>query len=109
MKKSFFFFLFFLIVLFLGQFLFVSPVGEFSLNDDWVHTSTIMEWVDTGEFRLLPWAGPTFYTPIVYGAGLTSSFGFSLIVKIFLPFTMATPKFLGLVTLCKITLAPSFI
>ncbi|MBT3419001.1 MAG: hypothetical protein HN429_01710 [Candidatus Magasanikbacteria bacterium] len=105
MKKPFFFFFFFLIVLFLGQFLFVSPVGEFSLNDDWVHTSTIMEWVDTGEFRLLPWAGPTFYTPIVYGAGLTSSFGFSFTIlrlsTLFLTLILLLGTYLFLHTLTK--------
>ena len=66
-----------LALLFAAQFLFVSPVGEFALNDDWVHTETLSHWVETGEFRMLPFAGPTFYTPIVYGAALTSLFGFS--------------------------------
>lgn len=66
-----------LIALFLAQFFFISPKGEFTLNDDWVHTDTIKHWAETGEFRLMPFAGPTFYAPILYGAALTKIFGFS--------------------------------
>lgn len=63
--------------LFLLQFIFINPIGEFPLNDDWVHTDTIKHWIETGEFRMLPFAGPTFYMPILYGALLTKLFGFS--------------------------------
>lgn len=66
-----------LTILFLGQFLFISPIGNFALNDDWVHAETLQHWVNTGEFRLMPFAGPTFYIPILYGAALTKLFGFS--------------------------------
>ncbi|MBI4427228.1 MAG: glycosyltransferase family 39 protein [Candidatus Magasanikbacteria bacterium] len=66
-----------LIGLFLAQFLFISPKGEFALNDDWVHTDTIKHWVEAGSFRLMPYAGPTFYVPILYGAALVKIFGFS--------------------------------
>ncbi|MBI5222676.1 MAG: glycosyltransferase family 39 protein [Candidatus Magasanikbacteria bacterium] len=63
--------------LFLAQFYFISPIGEFALNDDWVHTDTIKHWVETGSFRLMPYAGPTFYVPVLYGAALVKIFGFS--------------------------------
>lgn len=66
-----------IIILFIGQFLIVDPRGEFSTNDDWVHADTIKHWVDTSEFRLMPFAGPSFYVPILYGAALVRSFGFS--------------------------------
>src|SRR3989344_3697780 len=66
-----------IILLFFLQFLFVNPLGEFALNDDWVHTDTIKHWVETGEFRMIPFAGPTFYVPILYGAALVKLFGFS--------------------------------
>ncbi|HAT03547.1 MAG TPA: hypothetical protein DCS29_02095 [Candidatus Magasanikbacteria bacterium] len=66
-----------IIILFLGQFLFISPIGEFALNDDWVHTEIMKHWVDSGEFRMSTYAGPTFYVPILYGAALTKIFGFS--------------------------------
>jgi len=69
--------LFLLVALFAAQFLFISPKGEFALNDDWVHTDTIKHWVETGSFRLMPYAGPTFYIPILYGAALVKIFGFS--------------------------------
>jgi len=66
-----------LAILFSLQFLFVSPIGEFALNDDWVHTWTAMNLAETGEFTLMPWAGPTFYVPILYGTVLIKVFGFS--------------------------------
>lgn len=69
--------IFVLVVAFLLQFLFISPIGEFALNDDWVHTEIMKHWVDSGEFRMNPFSGPTFYVPIMYGAVLTKIFGFS--------------------------------
>lgn len=59
------------------QFFYLSPQGEFALNDDWVHTDTIKHWAQTGEFRLMPYAGPTFYVPILYGTAITKIFVFS--------------------------------
>jgi hypothetical protein len=70
-------FLFLLLGLFFAQFLYISPKGEFALNDDWVHTDAIKHWVDTGEFRLMPYAGPSFYVQILYGTTITKIFGFS--------------------------------
>lgn len=64
-------------ILFLLQFLFVSPRGEFALNDDWVHAEMIKHWLDTGEFRFNSYVGPLLYWPMVYGAALTKLFGFS--------------------------------
>ncbi|MEK7643932.1 MAG: glycosyltransferase family 39 protein, partial [Patescibacteria group bacterium] len=69
-----------LVGLFFAQFLFISPVGEFALNDDWVHTEIARHWADTGEFRMIPFAGPTFYLPIIYGAALIKLFGFSFTI-----------------------------
>lgn len=64
-------------ILFLLQFLFVSPRGEFALNDDWVHAEMIKHWLDTGEFRFNSYVGPLLYWPMLYGAALTKLFGFS--------------------------------
>lgn len=97
MPKTFqkYLFLFLLFGLFATQFFFISPQGEFPLNDDWVHTDTILHWAKTNEFRLMPFAGPTFYIPILYGTAITKIFGFSftllrvstLILAIILLFT----------------------
>ena len=94
-KYSKYLFLILIAVLFATQFFFISPQGGFALNDDWVHTDTILHWVQTGNFRLMPFAGPTFYVPILYGAALTKIFGFSftllrestLVLTFFLLFT----------------------
>ncbi len=64
-------------LLFLAQFLIVSPRGEFALNDDWVHTEMIAHWVETGEFRFNSYVGPLLYWPILYGAAVVKLFGFS--------------------------------
>ncbi|MFH1286735.1 MAG: glycosyltransferase family 39 protein [Candidatus Magasanikbacteria bacterium] len=69
--------LLFLLILFIFQMIFISPFGEFALNDDWVHTWSAKHLADTGELAMMPWAGATFYTPILYGAGLIKIFGFS--------------------------------
>ncbi len=66
-----------IIGLFLLQFVFISPIGEFALNDDWVHSEIIKHWVNTGEFRMNPFAGPTFYVPILIGVGISKIFTFS--------------------------------
>lgn len=66
-----------LIFLFIGQFLLISPIGEFPLNDDWVHAEMVQHWTNTNEFRLNPYTGPTFYTQLIYARGLSELFGFS--------------------------------
>jgi hypothetical protein len=57
-------------ILFLLQFLVVSPFGSFPLNDDWVHMEMIQHWVETGNFRMNPYTGPLLFFPIVYGSSL---------------------------------------
>lgn len=64
-------------LLFLLQFLFVSPHGEFALNDDWVHTEMIKHWAETGQFRFNPYVGPLLYWPLLYGTALVKLYGFS--------------------------------
>ncbi len=76
-KTTKYLFLIILLALFAAQFLYLSPKGEFALSDDWVHTDTILHWAQTGQFKLMPYAGPTFYVPILYGTALTKIFGFS--------------------------------
>ncbi len=70
-------FLALLVALFLAQFFFISPLGEFPLNDDWVHAEMAQHWAETGSFRLNPFTGPLLYTQLIYGAGLIKVFGFS--------------------------------
>lgn len=76
-KKYFKIYLLLLAIVFPIQFFFISPYGEFALNDDWVHTDSAQYLSETGKLRMLPFAGPTFYVPILYGAGLIQTFGFS--------------------------------
>lgn len=70
-------FLLILIGLFFAQFFFISPRGEFALNDDWVHAEMSQHWAETGIFRLNPYTGPMLHFLVAYGAGITKIFGFS--------------------------------
>ena len=66
-----------LATLFFAQFLFISPIGEFPLNDDWVHAEMAQHWAETNSFRLNPFVGPLLYAQLIYGVGLIKIFGFS--------------------------------
>lgn len=66
-----------LIGLFFIQFLYISPLGEFPINDDWVHAEMVQHWANTNEFRLNPFTGPLLYTQLIYGTALAKLFGFS--------------------------------
>ncbi len=72
-----YFFPFLIVALFFLQFFFISPFGEFALNDDWVYAEAVKNWTETGNFRLMPYAGPTFYVPIAVGTFFSKIFGFS--------------------------------
>lgn len=66
-----------LATLFFAQFLLISPIGEFPLNDDWVHAEMAQHWAETNSFRLNPYTGPLLYAQLVYATGLIKIFGFS--------------------------------
>ncbi|KKW42748.1 MAG: hypothetical protein UY92_C0004G0084 [Candidatus Magasanikbacteria bacterium GW2011_GWA2_56_11] len=80
-----------LIVLFAVQFFFVSPAGEFALNDDWVHAEMIRHWVETGELKMNPFTGPTLHWLILLGAlaAKIGGFSFTLLRLTTLAFTLA--------------------
>lgn len=79
-----------LAILFFAQFLIISPIGEFPLNDDWVHAEMVEHWAKTNSFRLNPYTGPLLYAQLVYATGLIKIFGFS--------FTLLRLSTLGLTT-----------
>lgn len=68
---------FIFIVLFLVQIIFISPVGEFALNDDWAHSLTIKSYLETGEIYYPSWLSSLLHVPILYGILLSKVFGFS--------------------------------
>lgn len=74
--------------LFILQFLFISPIGEFALNDDWVHTEILKNWLDSGTFRMNPFAGPAFYSLIILGLGLVKMLGFTFSFSLLRIFTL---------------------
>lgn len=73
-------YLYILIALFFLQFIFVNPIGNFGLNDDWVHAEIAKHWAETGDFRMNPFSGPSFYVPILYETALIKLFGTSFTI-----------------------------
>lgn len=63
--------------LFLVQIIVISPLGEFALNDDWVHTVTIYNFLKFGVLSYPDWISPNSHILMAYGAVLGTVFGFS--------------------------------
>ncbi len=60
--------------------LLVSPVGEFSLNDDWIHAKAVQRLLEEGQYRGHSYVAATLAAQ-AYGAALfCKSFGFSFTV-----------------------------
>jgi len=48
--------------------LYVSPIGEFPLNDDWVYARSVLYFLQTGKIKVHIWAAPTLIFQILWGA-----------------------------------------
>lgn len=70
-------YLFLLIIIFLLSVMITNPLGEFALNDDWVHTLTIYNYAMDNQFFYPSWLSSFYYIPIFYGTLLVKIFGFS--------------------------------
>lgn len=90
-----------LATLFLAQFLIISPIGEFPLNDDWVHAEMAQHWAETGAFRLNPYTGPLLYAQLIYAVGLIKIFGFSFTLLRFSTLALMAGLVFGLFFLLK--------
>lgn len=97
------FYIVILILVFFIQFLFVNPIGNFALNDDWVHADSVLHLINTGNLRIMPFAGATFHAQILYGAVWTKLFGFSFsILRISTLFLMLSTILVYFILLKKI-------
>lgn len=65
------------VILFILQILFISPWGEFALNDDWVHSLAIYNFLNSGHLDYPHWLSPNSHLNIFYGILFTKVFGFS--------------------------------
>lgn len=66
-----------LAVLFFAIVIFINPLREFPLNDDWTHTLSIKTFIDSGLLYYPAFLSAYLYLPIIYGIALTSLFDFS--------------------------------
>jgi len=48
-----------LIAAFLALVLYVSPLGDFPLNDDWAYARSVEHLLETGQVKILGWAAPS--------------------------------------------------
>lgn len=57
--------------------LFVSPLRETAVVDDWAYALTVQQLVETGEFQLHNWVGPNMPFQAYWGALFVRLFGYS--------------------------------
>lgn len=58
----------------------VDPVGEFPLNDDWAYSLNVYHLSQEGKLILSNWPAMTLIAQVLWGAIVTSVFGFSFTV-----------------------------
>lgn len=57
--------------------LIINPIGEFPLNDDWAYSLDVFHLSEEGKLILSDWPAMTLIAQIIWGAFVTSVFGFS--------------------------------
>lgn len=69
-----------LILLLLLTNLLVSPVGEFSLNDDWIHAKAVQRLLEEGQYRGHSYVAATLAAQAYWAALFCKIFGFSFTI-----------------------------
>jgi len=69
-----------LVLLLLLTNLLVSPVGEFSLNDDWIHAKAVQRLLEEGQYRGHSYVAATLVAQAYWAALFCKIFGFSFTV-----------------------------
>ena len=57
--------------------LLVPPSGEFPLNDDWIYSRAVLDWLDSGSYGGHPFSTATLVAQAGWGALFCLAFGFS--------------------------------
>lgn len=60
--------------------LFIFPIGEFSLNDDWAYSKAIYEYTTFGKLRFSNLIAIPFISQFLLGLGVCKVFGFSFFI-----------------------------
>ncbi|MEG4323422.1 MULTISPECIES: hypothetical protein [unclassified Microcoleus] len=69
-----------LVLLLLLTNLLVSPIGEFSLNDDWIHAKAVQRLLEEGQYRGHSYVAATLAAQAYWGALFCKVFGFSFTI-----------------------------
>lgn len=68
------------LILFWGaSILFVNPLGNFPLNDDWAYARSVMNLLDNGKLIIGDWPAMTLVGQTIYSAIFCKIFGFSFV------------------------------
>lgn len=74
--------------------LFINPIGEFCLNDDWAYASSVKTLLKQGKFQVGSWPAMTLYAHVLWGFVFSKIFGFSFTIL------RVSILFLSFITLC---------
>ena len=58
----------------------INPIGEFSLNDDWAYSKTVINYLNNGDIEAPAWGGATFLTQLIWAVIFCKIFGFSFTI-----------------------------
>ena len=58
----------------------INPIGEFSLNDDWAYSKTVINYINNGDIEAPAWGGATFLTQLIWAVIFCKIFGFSFTI-----------------------------
>lgn len=66
-----------ILLIWMGMIVFVNPVGNFPLDDDWAYGWTVKTLLETGEYRLSDWTATNLLPQALWGTLFCLPFGFS--------------------------------
>ncbi len=78
-KNKYLPFLILILLLFITE-LFIFPIGEFALNDDWAYAKSVYRLNQSGNFFIGLWPAMTLYSHALLGFAFVKIFGFSFTV-----------------------------
>ncbi len=67
----------FSLFIFVVSIIFINPLREAPIDDDWAYVLTVKNYVDTGHYVLHPWAAANFPFQVVWGSVFSKIIGFS--------------------------------
>lgn len=64
-----------ILALFLGSIIFINPIRETPIDDDWAYAQMVTHFIQTGEYQLHPWAAANHPFQTVWGSLFTLALG----------------------------------